>query len=265
MFAQPMNPSSGYYGKIPATGDFIKYNLTRAFVEPWDDWLQASISYMRKEMGNEWLDAYLTSPIYRFVLTPGICGENGWQGVIMPSVDRVGRYFPMTICAPLDPAKNPFQHILHENDWFSRAESLILSVLEDGGSADTLNQSLQTLDTLNVSSNSAIDSLRGLGNKLGDSLAIRESLPEGDNDVQSIYSNLLNSVLLETGFAYSLWRTAGSEKLAPSLLLAQGLPPTKTVGALLDGNWSSWGWMDNLPSLSVISPLGDGEGDPWDS
>ncbi len=265
MHAQPVNPSSGYYGKIPATGDFIKYNLTRAFVEPWDDWLQESLSYSRKQMADKWLDAYLTSPIYRFVLTPGICGENAWQGVIIPSVDRVGRYFPMTICAPLDATENPFHHILHENDWFSRAESLILSVLENGVSVDALNQSMQTLDTLNLSSNSTSDLLRSLGSNLGDSLAIRESLPEGDEGMRSICSSLLNSVLLETGFAYSLWRTTGSEKLAPSLLLAQGLPPTKSVGALLDGNWSSWGWMDNLPSLSVISPLGDDEGDPWDS
>lgn len=265
MHAQSVNPSSGYYGKIPATGDFIKYNLTRAFVEPWDDWLQESLSYSREQLADKWLDAYLTSPIYRFVLTAGICGENGWQGVIMPSVDSVGRYFPMTICAPLDATENPFHHILHENDWFSRAESLILSVLEDEISKDILNQSMQTLDTPYLSNDSATDPLCSSGNNLGDSLAIRESLPEGDKDVQSIYSSLLNSVLLETGFAYSLWRTAGSEKLAPSLLLAQGLPPTKTVGALLDGNWSRWGWMDNLPSLSVISPLGDDEGDPWDN
>ena len=30
-------------------------------------------------------------PIWRFVLLPGLIGSNGWAGVLMPSVDRVGR------------------------------------------------------------------------------------------------------------------------------------------------------------------------------
>jgi len=264
MYAQPVNHSSGYYGKIPATGDFIKYNLSRAFVDPWDDWLQASLSHSRGHMGEEWLNVYLTSPIYRFVLTPGICGENAWQGVIMPSVDRVGRYFPMTICAPLDPSKNAFQHIMEEDEWFTQAESLILSTLDDGVSTDALNQSMQTLDTLNRSSSEATDSLRDFSDNLGEKLAIRELLPD-DNSMQSLYASLLHSTLLESSFAYSLWRTTGSEKVAPSLLLAQGLPPESAVGALLDGNWSGWGWMDSRPSLAVISPLADHEGDPWDN
>ncbi len=257
--------ASGYYGKTPATGDFIKYNLPRAFIEPWDDWLQASVSYSQKHMSDDWLDAYLTCPIYRFVLTPGICGENGWQGVVMPSVDRVGRYFPMTICCILDSAKNPFQHILQENEWFSQAESLILSVLEDGFSTDTLNRSMPTLDTLSLPIDSSSDSLHDFTAGSNESLVIREPLPEDDTSVQSLYPDLLNSILLESGFAYSLWRTNGSEKVTPSLLLAQGLPPVRSMGALLDGNWSHWGWINNQPSLSVISTLSDNEEDPWDS
>jgi len=170
----------------------------------------------------------------------------------------------MTICAPLDPSKNAFQHIMEEDEWFTQAESLILSTLDDGVSTDALNQSMQTLDTLNRSSSEATDSLRDFSDNLGEKLAIRELLPD-DNSMQSLYASLLHSTLLESSFAYSLWRTTGSEKVAPSLLLAQGLPPESAVGALLDGNWSGWGWMDSRPSLAVISPLADHEGDPWDN
>jgi type VI secretion system protein ImpM len=79
-----------------------------------------------------------------------------------------------------------------------------------------------------------------------------------------LYQTLLNTVLLETGFAYSLWSTKGSETVSPSLLTSQGLPPTKSVNAMLDGNWSRWGWLDNHTPITVINTVDTVEKDPWD-
>jgi len=265
MHAQPVNSASGYYGKAPATGDFIKHNLPRAFIEPWDDWLQTLLAFSKEQMADEWLDIYLTSPIYRFVLTPGICGELGWRGVVMPSVDRVGRYFPMTICSPLGSGKNPFQYILQESQWFSKAESLVLSVLEDNFSAESLNASLNTLgETDQPTSTTASIALPRPDDKLSGSMAFREPLPADDSDTLPLHQNLLHSLLLETGFAYSLWRTTGSEKVSSSLLLTQGLPPAKSGAAMMDGNWSGRGWMDSNLSLAV-SGVPNNQPAPWDS
>ena len=37
----------------------------------------------------------------RFWLAPGVLTPDAWSGLLMPSVDRVGRHFPFTLAAPL--------------------------------------------------------------------------------------------------------------------------------------------------------------------
>ncbi len=89
----------GLFGKLPARGDFVRIGLPVHFVEPWDAWLQKVITASQASMGADWLPAYLESPVWRFVLPAGMCGSGTAVGVIMPSVDRVGRYFPLTLAA----------------------------------------------------------------------------------------------------------------------------------------------------------------------
>jgi type VI secretion system protein ImpM len=89
----------GCYGKIPARGDFVRLGLPRAFVEPWDAWLGRGLNASRAALGDLWLDAWLEAPIWQFALAAGACGADAAIGLWMPSVDRVGRHFPLTIAA----------------------------------------------------------------------------------------------------------------------------------------------------------------------
>ena len=70
----------GLYGKLPARGDFVRRRLPLAFVEPWDGWLQEAIVASRRALGERWLDVYLTSPMWRFALSAGLCGEPAAAG-----------------------------------------------------------------------------------------------------------------------------------------------------------------------------------------
>jgi type VI secretion system protein ImpM len=97
--------SVGFYGKLPARGDFVRAGLPRGFVDPWDAWFQRGLAYTR-ETAPDWVDAWLEAPVWRFLLPPGCCGPDKALGLWLPSVDRAGRYFPLTIAAvwPTDPA-----------------------------------------------------------------------------------------------------------------------------------------------------------------
>jgi len=53
----------------------------------------------RSEMNQTWLPAWLEAPVWRFALPAGMCGPDAIIGLWMPSVDRVGRYFPLMIAA----------------------------------------------------------------------------------------------------------------------------------------------------------------------
>jgi type VI secretion system protein ImpM len=89
----------GFSGKIPARGDFVHAGLPRDFTDPWHDWQSQVIAGSRTLMGEAWLDAFLEAPVWRFILPPGLSGPRAAIGLIMPSVDKVGRYFPLTLAA----------------------------------------------------------------------------------------------------------------------------------------------------------------------
>ena len=89
----------GFWGKLPARGDFVGVGLPRRFVEPWHAWMQRMLAASRDLLGEDWLPAWLEAPIWRFALEPGLCGPDAALGLWMPSVDRVGRHFPLTFAA----------------------------------------------------------------------------------------------------------------------------------------------------------------------
>ncbi len=90
-------PGGGFYGKLPSEGDFVTRRLPWEFTSVWDDWLQQGLQASRNALGAGWLAQYLSAPIWRFQVAPGVCGPLGWRGLFFASVDRVGRYFPLTL------------------------------------------------------------------------------------------------------------------------------------------------------------------------
>jgi type VI secretion system protein ImpM len=91
----------GFYGKLPSHGDFLRRRVPDAFVSVWDRWLQECLVASRAALADRWLDVYLTSPAWRFVSAPGALGPRAIIGLMVPSVDRVGRYFHLTFAATL--------------------------------------------------------------------------------------------------------------------------------------------------------------------
>lgn len=89
--------SVGLFGKLPVRGDFIREGLPREFVEPWDAWWQRGFGELQRH--EDWRDAWMEAPVWQFALSPGMCGGLGVVGLWLPSIDKAGRCFPMTIAA----------------------------------------------------------------------------------------------------------------------------------------------------------------------
>jgi len=140
--ASPPSAIPGWYGKIPSLGDFATRRLSVEFVKAWDAWLQDVIPAARAMVGDAWLDTYLTMPIWRFVSLPGLVTQSGWAGVLMPSVDRVGRHFPLTVAMEL-PSLAAAAHTAFEGAaWFALLEDAALGVLDPARTADDLDATL---------------------------------------------------------------------------------------------------------------------------
>ena len=141
-------PAAGWHGKLPTVGDFAARRLDSEFIRIWDQWISLGLNRMR--LGSDrWLDAYLTSPTWRFVLTPGFLPAplhaQTWVGVVMPSVDRVGRYYPLTLAYPLAhlPQSAREQAVLWS--WLHRLEDLAVDALQEDWSIDTMERELLRL------------------------------------------------------------------------------------------------------------------------
>ncbi|MGD8783703.1 MAG: type VI secretion system-associated protein TagF [Thioalkalispiraceae bacterium] len=225
----------GVYGKLPVHGDFVHRNLPRSFISIWDDWLQIYIAGSKEQIGEEWLDIYLTSPIWRFVLSAGVIDGNQWAGIMLPSVDQVGRYYPFTIVLPIPSSLSPFEYISLHAGWYEKIEDLALQALEQELVVDDL------LDEINKTKTDFSSSYEKTGqlmeaNGIQINMEFEEQLP------MSVYPYMLDSVLTRTFNSYSAWATQGSERVSPSLFAVKGLPVASNIPAMMDGQWAYWGW-----------------------
>ncbi len=230
------NMQIGLYGKLPAHGDFIKRHLNSTFINVWDEWLQHFISASQEQIGEDWLNIYLTSPIWQFVFSPGVIDSNMWAGIIMPSVDRVGRYFPISIVQQLPASESAVNFSLHQDSWYQQLETQCLRSLDGEIDADEL---VDLVADIELSQSQAYRATQNLGETgpmifgLGgcDETQINNALPY-----------LLNATLTTGLASFSLWKTAGSELINPTLFCCQGLPPTGGVASMLDGQWQRRNW-----------------------
>ena len=231
----------GIYGKLPTHGDFIQRNLSSAFVVPWDAWLQHYVVASKERIGEEWLDVYLTSPIWRFALSPGVIDEQGWAGIMMPSVDLVGRYFPFTVAVRLAPGEAPTAFLAQQTGWFAQVETAALAALEGDVALDDLTAAL-----------SEIERLPAIAAELRDT---RDNGPlhldiEQEALAHTGYALMCDALLKEKHRGYSVWSTAGSDRVAPCAFSTPSLPAINKLPAMLDGQWLTWGW--ELPRAAGV-------------
>ena len=226
---------TGVYGKLPAYGDFLHRNLPDGFLTPWDEWLQHYIGTSREQLGESWLDIYLTSPIWRFVISAGVLDNNPWAGIMLPSVDRVGRYFPFSIALRLSRQSNPLLFMDENKKWFGQMEELALQALDEQLDIDELMTELSEAEA-------SQEEMYLLNTESGESKTFHIDMVLNEQGPGTVYPYLLGSLLEKNYASYSLWYTSGSELVAPCFHCTQGLPAIRRITAMLDGNWQGWGW-----------------------
>jgi len=128
----------GWFGKLPGMGDFAHRRLPEAFRSVWDPWLQRGLARLRDRHA-DWTSHYLEAPVWCFALGAQVVGERGWMGVLMPSVDGVGRYFPFTLAVELDegvPGALHGEALVAALRWWALGTQAVLEGLE--GDLDAL-------------------------------------------------------------------------------------------------------------------------------
>ncbi|MEJ8472486.1 type VI secretion system-associated protein TagF [Roseibium algae] len=156
------NTQFGWYGKVPCVGDFIRKGLSPQFISAWDAWMQGILIDGKEALGDRWQACYVSAPIWRFALSAGFCGPRPIAGILMPSVDRVGRQFPLCL-AMEDPiteagatAWTTYQAL---QPVFPQLEEAALAMLDDKAAITDMEEALAQLPPLNVKMQSRVSRL----------------------------------------------------------------------------------------------------------
>lgn len=137
---------AGWHGKLPSLGDFASRRLEPDLVGLWDGWLAAGLATLQQREPDRWLQHYLACPAWRFVLMPGLLPApfdgQAFAGVLMPSVDRIGRYFPFTVIAPLPSVPRAEPELRALLSWLHIVDDLAADALQDDWPIDRLENEL---------------------------------------------------------------------------------------------------------------------------
>lgn len=216
----------GFFGKVRTHGDFVSRRLPPEFVTPWDETLQKGLLYAQQFFGAQWLPVYLSAPLWSFALGAGVCGHAAWVGVLMPGVDRVGRYFPFTIALPVS-GDDLVEWLTGARAWFDEAARRALSTLDDDFVLERFDEALQALMVMQTPGESW-----PWGVAVGDQPGAKEA-----------FVDVLSSHMTP---GCSAWWSDGSDAVPPTLRITRGLLDERCFASLLDTASPEWEWVGIL-------------------
>jgi type VI secretion system protein ImpM len=221
----------GLFGKLPAKRDFVAVNTPARFLTIWESWIQAGISASRQSLGQEWQPAFLKAPIWRFWLGEDLCGS-AVIGAFMPSLDGIGRYFPLTAFACSDEHGSIAPPELEPQDsWFTAIESFLLSTLDEGCSYEATTAALAALPALETKS--AFRASAGM-------LEVPEGLVAklADRDLKVTLSTMRLADYARSYASMTYWWTIGGEEYRPLAIAERRMPDPFLFGEMLTGRFA---------------------------
>jgi type VI secretion system protein ImpM len=249
------NPAAGFFGKLPSAGDFVQRRLPAGFVDAWDHHFENAVAESRNALGGAWHEAYHASPVWRFLLSAGACGESAWAGIMGPGTDRVGRCFPMVIAAPVAAdAGSGTQVLLDGGSWFDAAAQVHDAAQADAAiSVDDFDEHVAALTgPLDATQLHAQDFLHGVDW----SAASHWYVPLPTHDAASSFLGKLWPRLAATPGRWCLWWTTGAERIPASVLITNGLPQPAAYTGFLDAGFSVAPWQALGMSGSIVPQQG---------
>jgi type VI secretion system protein ImpM len=133
----------GWYGKLSSLGDFASRRLSPEWVRHCDDWLARSVAASHQVLGSRWLEVYLAAPVWRFAWAPTVVDAHWWFGVMMPSCDNVGRYFPLLVAQRRDRPPTDRVGFDHLDLWWATVARAALQTLGEPSTVDGFEAELQ--------------------------------------------------------------------------------------------------------------------------
>lgn len=234
-----MSMACGLYGKLPMKRDFISVSTPHAFLDLWEPWLQNGIAASRDTLGDQWREVFLHAPIWRFWLGTDLCGLPA-IGSFMPSVDGVGRFFPLTAFACGEAASSfpPPQDDPHV-EWFTALEAMLLDALDEDADYDDV---LETLKNLPLPTHVPVPAADTAVRDIHSASLVAAASPDA---LGGAFASLLAERERRSLAAGCFFWTIGGKEFPPAALFCAGLPEPNVLTTFLSGKLLSSPVMEN--------------------
>ena len=135
----------GWYGKIPASGDFVHRRLPRELIAWWDRWLQLGLAALKQAPDDSAVRSFSSAPIWNFAIPAGPSGRGAQLGCLAPSRDRVGRVYPLCVIMPV--AEDDYHSSILDgsSDYYRKIGASILTAVRHGCATEQFDRELQTI------------------------------------------------------------------------------------------------------------------------
>jgi type VI secretion system protein ImpM len=154
----------------------------------------------------------------------------------MPSVDRVGRYFPLTITLPLEAQPGALAAAISAHAWFAGLEEVALRALESDASPDELDAGLAEAAFPWAPGDGSPAAALAEWWRTTPTAEFAAELPEDLTRLDDLVLAAAESVFATAGRGRSLWWSLGTG--STRLRCFAGLPPPERFADLLRGS----GW-----------------------
>ncbi|MBO9356832.1 type VI secretion system-associated protein TagF [Bordetella petrii] len=135
----------GWYGKIPAAGDFVHRRLPRELIAWWDRWLQYGLAALKQAPDDSAARSFAHAPIWNFAIPAGPSGKGAQLGCIAPSRDRVGRGYPLCVVMAIEPDAYDSSMLDGATDYYRRIGASMLAAVRHGCAAEQFDRELQDI------------------------------------------------------------------------------------------------------------------------
>ncbi len=222
--------TAGWFGKVSMLGDFASRRLEPEWVEACDRWLSGGMDSSRRQLGEAWMPAYLSAPLWRFAWAPGVVDRQWWFGVLMPSSDNVGRYFPLVVAQPRPvPPVDRFA-LDHLELWWRHVAHAALCTLAEDARVESFEDELLQAPPWPVAMHAPqvrVAPAPGRERVSVDRAATLDAFLHG----------LAATSLLQRLEGCSLWSPHAGPEVPLACTLLEGLPTPDAFADLLTGQW----------------------------
>ncbi|MBK0030658.1 type VI secretion system-associated protein TagF [Erwinia sp. S43] len=137
----------GWYGKLPAAGDFVHRRMPESQLAQWSNWFKSGVVQWQ-QLHNNCTEAFARAPIWNFALPATLGVQQVQIGCLMPSRDRVGRVWALMAAQKIAVSQwHPVQ-LAMAGEWFNALGTALQQAVHQQKSVDETELAITNLDPL---------------------------------------------------------------------------------------------------------------------